>query len=153
MDELNETKCSRVREILTEILDDTADSTRNNLENNTQEVDGERVSIHLQSCARCQNWQAQTEEMVDMARLLPQFDVSERLTQSILAQVAVVESSKQQQLSWIVYAAAVALFLYVMLFVDAFESVWGIGSWIVGLGTMIGLKLLIAEPRKESQVV
>lgn len=153
MDELNETKCSRVREILTEILDDTADSTRNNLDNNTQEVDGERVSIHLQSCARCQNWQAQTEEMVDMARLLPQFDVSERLTQSILAQVAVVESSKQQQLSWIVYAAAVALFLYVMLFVDAFESVWGIGSWIVGLGTMMGLKLLIAEPRKESQVV
>jgi predicted anti-sigma-YlaC factor YlaD len=153
VDELNETKCSRVREILTEILDDTADSTRNNLDNNTQEVDGERVSIHLQSCARCQNWQAQTEEMVDMARLLPQFDVSERLTQSILAQVAVVESSKQQQLSWIVYAAAVALFLYVMLFVDAFESVWGIGSWIVGLGTMMGLKLLIAEPRKESQVV
>ncbi len=153
MDELNETKCSRVREILTEILDDTADSTRNNLENSTQEVDGERVSIHLQSCDRCQNWQAQTEEMVDMARLLPQFDVSERLTQSILAQVAVVESSKQQQLSWLVYAAAVALFLYVMLFVDAFESVWGIGSWIVGLGTMIGLKLLIAEPRKESQVV
>lgn len=153
MDELNETKCRRVREILTEILDDTADSTRNNLENCTQEVDGERVSMHLQSCDRCQNWQAQTEEMVDMARLLPQFDVSERLTQSILAQVAVVESSKQQQLSWIVYAAAVALFLYVMLFVDAFESVWGIGSWIVGLGTMIGLKLLIAEPRKESQVV
>jgi predicted anti-sigma-YlaC factor YlaD len=142
-----------VREILTEILDDNTDSFKNNLEKETREVDGERISIHMQNCTRCQSWQAQTEELTDMARLLPQFDVSERLTQSILSQVAVVENSRQQQLSWIVYAAAVILFLYVMLFVDAFESVWGIGSWIVGLGTMIGLKLLIAEPRKESQVV
>lgn len=88
-----------------------------------------------------------------MTRLLPQFDVSERLTQSILTQVAAVEKSRQQQLGWIVYATAVVLFVYVMLFVDAFESVWGIGSWMLGLATMIGLKLLVAEPEKEKQAV
>lgn len=142
-----------MREILTEILDDSSDSTKNNLAKNTQEVDGELVSKHLERCFPCQSWQIQTEELVDMTRSLPQFDVSERLTQSILSQVAVEEKSRQQQLGWIVYAAAVVLFLYVMLFVDAFESVWGVGSWVVGLATMIGLKLLIAEPKKESQVV
>lgn len=142
-----------MREILTEILDDSSDSTQNNLAKNTQEVDGELVSKHLERCAPCQSWQIQTEELVDMTRSLPQFDVSERLTQSILSQVAVAEKSRQQQLGWVVYAAAVVLFLYVMLFVDAFESVWGVGSWVVGLATMIGLKLLIAEPKKESQVV
>ena len=153
MDDVSKQKCKRVQEFLAEILDDTSDLERNNLAKSTHEVDGELVSEHLKLCASCQSWQLQTEELVDMTRLLPQFDVSERLTQSILTQVAAVEKSRQQQLGWIVYATAVVLFVYVMLFVDAFESVWGIGSWMLGLATMIGLKLLVAEPEKEKQAV
>jgi predicted anti-sigma-YlaC factor YlaD len=153
VDELNRTKCDKVRELLTEILDDTSDLSANSLAKSKLEVEGEPVAVHLEQCTPCQTWRAQTDEIVDMARMLPQFDVSESLTQSILMQVSSEDKARQQQLGWIVYAMAIGLFFYTMLFVDAFESVWGIGSWGVGLATMVGLKLLISEPKKERQVV
>lgn len=116
-------------------------------------IDGEPAQQHVENCSSCQIWKNQTMEMVSVARSLPQFDVSEALTQSILRQVEQEDSVKQQRLAWVVYAATASLFLFVMLFVDAYESVWGVGSWIVGLATMIGLKMLITEPKKERQVI
>lgn len=153
MNESNGIRCNRVRELIADILDDTTESTSNALTRSSIEVDGEPIKVHLENCISCQTWRSQTDQIIDMTRTLPQFNVSENLTQSILEQVSVVEKTQHQQLAWLVYAMAVCTFLYIMLFVDAFESFWGLGSWLLGLATMIGLNLLVAEPKKERQPV
>jgi len=145
VDDLNNKRCDRVRELLSE--------EPSNRELETLEVDGEPISLHIDGCSPCRTWKEQTDEIVDMARSIPQFDVSERLTQNILTMVATEDKAKQQQFRWVVYAVTIAMFLYILLFVDALESVWGVGSWVVGLATMLGLKLLVSEPKKERQVV
>lgn len=153
MNETNGIRCNRVRELLADILDDTTESTSSALSRSTIEVDGEPINVHLENCIACQIWKTQTDQIIDMTRTLPQFDVSENLTQSILTQVSAAEKTQHQQLAWLVYAMAICTFLYIMLFVDAFESFWGLGSWLLGLATMIGLNLLIREPKKERQPV
>lgn len=138
-------KCEQVQGLLAESFE--PDGSASDLV-----LDGEPIRIHVENCPDCSTWQKQAMDIVDMTRSLPQFDVSEGLTQSILRQVELEDGSKQQDLRWVVYAVAATMFLFLVLFVDAYESVWGIGSWIVGLVTMLGVKILIAEPKKERQV-
>lgn len=42
---------------------------------------------HAAGCAHCRQWQQESADIVDMAAALPQFDVSEHVTQNILAAV------------------------------------------------------------------
>lgn len=42
---------------------------------------------HVKVCKACRAWQYQTREIVDMVSMMPQFDVSEALTQRILSSV------------------------------------------------------------------
>jgi len=145
VDELRKENCQQVRELLSTALEAEGQSLAG------LNVEGEPVEKHMEMCAPCQKWKAHTEDIVDVARSMPQFDVAEHLTQNILSTVASEQQSKQRQLSWIVYAAAMISFLYVMVIIDGSESVWGMGSWLVGLLTMLGLKMLVSDPAKERQ--
>lgn len=153
MDESKHNKCDEVRELLMELVDsESMGIAPDKAATEIALVDGEKASQHVENCSSCQTWKSQTIDILNVARALPQFDVSESLTQSILRSVETENKTSQQRLAWVVYAAAVSLFLFLILFVDAYESVWGIGSWVVGLATMIVLKMLITEPQKERQV-
>lgn len=147
MDETKARKCIAVRELLSDCIEEESSSW------NALETDGERVADHMQKCMSCQDWHRQSTDMITMARSLPQFDVSERLTQNILSEVSAIERARPQQLKWLVYAVVLTVFVATVLIIDAAESVWGIGSWIVGLATMIGVKLLISDSKAERQVV
>ncbi|MDZ4833130.1 MAG: hypothetical protein SGJ27_04945 [Candidatus Melainabacteria bacterium] len=155
MDESKHNKCDQIREQLIELVDrESIGVTPGNSGMETLLVDGESAKEHVENCSACRIWKDQTLEMIDVAHSLPQFDVSESLTQSILRGVEQEDRVKQHRLAWVVYGSALSLFLYVLLFGDAYESVWGIGSWIVGLGTMIVLKMIVTEhPKKERQVI
>lgn len=120
---------------------------------NAMETDGESVADHMQACISCQDWHQQSTDMITMARSLPQFDVSERLTQNILSEVAAIDRARPQHLRWLVYSVVLTVFVATVLVIDAAESVWGIGSWIIGLATMIGIKLLISDSESERQTV
>lgn len=135
-------KCEQVRELL-ELSIESSDLL----------ADGDRGAAdeHLAECRPCSSWKEQSADIIDLARSLPTFDVSEKLTQSILTQIAVEETAKQKQLGWIVYAVAVVTFIWLLVVVDAYESIWGVGSWLVGLGTMLALKALVSESPKEHQ--
>ncbi len=150
MEESKHNKCDKVRQLLMELVDSESMGIAHDQSGTL--VDGEPAMQHVENCSSCQVWKSQTTDIVNVARVLPQFDVSESLTQSILRSVEKESKVSQHRLVWVVYAAAVSLFLFTMLFVDAYESVWGIGSWVVGLATMVVLKMLITEPKKERQV-
>ncbi len=136
-----ETGCDATREVLSRTMDGAVVESM------------ETAEAHLSTCKPCRDWQAQTQEIIEVGRLLPKFDVAERLTQNILQSVAEEEKSKQKQLSWVVYSVGVVLFLWLLVVADAYESVWGIGSWLVGLMTMIALKYLVCEGTKKERPV
>ncbi len=154
MDESKHSKCEQVRELLSELAESAPSNAAPDIAKaNSFLANGETAHDHVETCSSCRKWLIQTTDLVNMAQALPQFDVSEGLTQSIMRSVEQEDKAKQYRLSWLVYGAAISLFFYVTLFVDGYESVWGLGSWVVGLATMVVLKLLIAEPKREKQVI
>ncbi len=147
MDDINARKCTAIRGLLSDCIEEESSVW------NAMETDGESVADHMQACISCQDWHQQSTDMITMARSLPQFDVSERLTQNILSEVAAIDRARPQHLRWLVYSVVLTVFVATVLVIDAAESVWGIGSWIIGLATMIGIKLLISDSESERQTV
>jgi predicted anti-sigma-YlaC factor YlaD len=149
VNEMDDKKCQSVRELVSEALDGAA-ATGKNASLDGLVFEEESVAAHMESCSPCRSWHLKTEDIMELARSLPQFDVPEQLTQSILSEVCKEESARQQ-LSWVVYVVALAAFLFMIIFMDAYESIWGIGSWLVGFATMLALKLLVSEPVEGEQ--
>jgi|AGTN01.1.fsa_nt_gi hypothetical protein len=111
------------------------------------------VDAHLEACTKCSAWYRHTASIIETVKVMPQFDVSENLTQNILASVAKEEIASQRSWSWVVYATGIFAAMWVLLIVDGYETIWGVGSWILGLLTLVALKFLIADTGKKHQVV
>lgn len=110
------------------------------------------VDAHLEMCTACSAWYRHTASIIETAKVMPQFDVSESLTQNILSSIANEEIQGQRNWSWLMYGA-VFVAMWFLLIVDDAESIWGMGSWLFGFLTLAGLKFLVVDSGKKQQVV
>jgi hypothetical protein len=106
-------------------------------------ADDARLS-HLNDCASCRSWQEQNRSILNMAGELPQFDVSEQLTQRILQSTSVLPDRTNRQAIWIAVGAAVAT---AIVFVDASESIGGWWAWLICFASMAGFRYLFSQSK------
>lgn len=133
----DENSCEYYRELLDAGLDREARLT---------DQQSAMANEHREVCTACDSWYKQISNIVDAAMVMPQFDVAENLTQSILSEVQKEESARRNPLSLVLYSLAVLGGVYLFVLVDPYETLWGLASWIVGLLLMFGVKLLIEDP-------
>jgi len=108
-------------------------------------LDFDRLQIadpaHEAQCSSCRVWTAQTQSILDVAAAMPQFDVSEALTQRILESVEAEAKRPRVEFGLLLpaaFAAGVALFTMAPV-----ESVEGMLSWAIGLAGVVLLKAIV----------
>jgi len=79
---------------------------------------------------------------------MPQFDVPESLTQSILSSVAQEEGSRRGLLADFGWAVCGACVLLALLYLDSAESVDGLISWCVGGAGVVMIQVLLIISRQ-----
>ncbi len=104
---------------------------------------------HKLECRACENWLSQHIELAQMSAALPQFDVSEGLTQKILDSIEKQSTPGVETSIWPVGVAATLAFLVMVPF-DSVQSVlsWGAG----GLG-LLALQMLMKAANSKEQLV
>lgn len=102
-----------------------------------------KVDEHLLGCLSCQTWAQQTESLVNMAAALPQFDVSEALTQNIMSSIQAEASTRKSAVMPMVSAIATVVALAVLFYSFSFDNVYGLISWTIGLASMYLLQRLV----------
>lgn len=110
-------------------------------------AEGEEIAVnqHLAQCLQCRQWREQTEDLTSTAQAIPQFDVSEGLTQRIMATVQAEQKSQstvRQMVLMVVVAVAACLFLLL----EGDESATGALAWLVGLAGVGLLKPILDAP-------
>jgi hypothetical protein len=95
---------------------------------------------HKDHCAACRSWKAQTVDLMDLASGLPNFDVSEALTQRILTSVE-NEQRKVVSLEHLPAAPLCIVAAVTLILLLPVEGLQGALSWFVSL---MGLGLLQA---------
>jgi hypothetical protein len=108
-----------------------------------------RFDLHRQNCLSCSTWLSQHAEIAEMSRHLPQFDVSEGLTQKIMDSIE-KQSLPGVQLSLLPIGLASCLVFFVMVPFDSWQSLYGWGAGIMGL---VALQLLMKTANKQEQVI
>jgi predicted anti-sigma-YlaC factor YlaD len=113
----------------------------------------QKIEQHLTECAECLSWQRQTTELAAVASQLPQFDVSEALTQRILNDAAMQQSKKGSIIATVAGVLVALCALGVLQVVDQCESTTGLLSWLVGMVTMVAFAKFVSEPAAAATVV
>ncbi len=106
----------------------------------------------LNSCASCADWCRQTNDLLSAAAVLPQFDVSEALTQRILSAVQ-AERQSSVTAKEIVLTAAVLGLAVAFVALESFESISGLLAWFAGVAAVAVLKVLLSGPVPAAEVI
>ena len=106
-----------------------------------------RSSEHVETCISCSAFAKQHETIIETMASLPQFDVSEKLTQSILQSVYLSQPKKADLLLPIGAAAGVVFFALL-----PFDSIQGWLSWGVGLIGLCGLQVLLKSAERTESI-
>lgn len=94
---------------------------------------GAQFHKHMEGCGACKQWHAQNQEIVSMVGALPQFDVSEALTQNVLAAVA-AQPRKQAAPNLMTPVALVAVAAcFIVHPIDSLEGFLAGGIGMIGL--------------------
>lgn len=108
------------------------------------------VQMHLKACSSCSAWSHQMNEIATVASSLPQFDVSEALTQNILNAVEADSAhEKSGSMGWLMPALVFAA-VSILFVIETHESVGGIISWAAGLAVMYSISILVSS-RSEAE--
>lgn len=142
--ELEINKCISMKVLLERSMEE-GESSLNLIEHN-------ELNEHLIGCSDCKTWQAQTKDLISMARSMPQFDIPEALTQRILAAVDLEAKSSRLSLPATLMGLATAL-LTIVLVVYSGEGLAGVGSWAICLAAMALLKDFVSAPEMGEQAV
>ena len=108
---------------------------------------------HLANCICCRNWKEDIDYLTEMAESMPNFDVSESLTQKILSSVREDEKERRSLLQTPLAICLLSTFAWLLFYQDSLESAWGLGSWLLALVTIAGFKFLLVDgsPRENLQ--
>mgnify|MGYP000585238808 CR=1 FL=1 len=104
---------------------------------------------HINDCVACARWQEENQSIVMMVDAMPQFDVSEQLTQRILTSLP-RQSPSMISSTFLIPAAVVGA--AALGAVMPFESIEGLASSAVSLLALFMIHLLIKSARTEEMV-
>jgi hypothetical protein len=107
------------------------------------------LNNHRNICAKCEAWCNQHLELIQLAESLPQFDVSEGLTQRILGSVE-KQSTPGLESSLLPLGVVAAVAAFVLVPVDSLQGLYGWGAGILGLWC---LQLLMKSAATNEQLV
>jgi len=107
-----------------------------------------QMNAHHEQCASCQAWRAQTDKLIDMSAAIPQFDVSEALTQRILVSVDAEHRKPALESGYLIPLAVVAAAM--SLTVLPLDSIDGLFSWAIGLAGLFVLKAIVSASPAET---
>lgn len=105
--------------------------------------------LHKSNCKSCSGFCLQHEEIAGCAGGLPQFDVSEGLTQRILDSIE-RQSTPRVETSILPIGLAACVAFFVMVPFDSLQSLYGWGAGILGLFL---LQLLMRTANSQEQVI
>lgn len=94
----------------------------------------------------------QIQEIEAVAASLPQYDVSEGLTQNILRAVEAEPAYGKNRDSIMMASTIFAVILAGLFVIETQESVGGILSWMVGLAVMYSISLLVSSSHEAETV-
>lgn len=94
----------------------------------------------------------QLQSLESVAASLPQYDVSEALTQSIMRAVEAEPAYGKARNSIIAASTIFAVLLAALFVIETQESVGGILSWMVGLAVMYSISLLVSSSQEAETV-
>lgn len=114
-------------------------------------AEAQKLTAHRDQCHGCQAWQAQTDSLIDMSSAMPQFDVSEALTQRILASVDTQRRQSPVETGYLIPLAVVAAAM--SLTVLPLDSIDGLFSWGIGLGGLFVLKAFVSIVPASEQAI
>ena len=104
---------------------------------------------HSHNCCSCSSWLTQHEQIAEMSRHLPQFDVSEGLTRNILDSIE-KENTPGLDTSLLPLGIVAAVIVLVMVPVDSFQSIYAWGSGILGL---LALQFLMKTANTQEKII
>jgi len=107
------------------------------------------LNTHQNSCAACDSWCKQHADLIQLAETLPQFDVSEGLTQRILDSVG-KQATPGLETSLLPIGLVAAVAAFVLVPVDSLQGLYGWGAGILGLWA---LQLLMKSASTSEQLV
>ena len=136
MDRTQKEACNEIRELLDRRLD---------IDEILSDSEDLRADTHLREGNSWEMWTRKTQSIIETAKVMPQFDVSEQLTQSIMGSITAHETAKRYPLAGLLQVLGVLGGLWLVLMVDPYETVWGVMSWVIGLVLLAGIKFLMSD--------
>lgn len=116
-------------------------------------LDAESMKLHEThpaQCSSCLAWKAQTEQILELAAGLPQFDVPEALTQKILSQLE-AEKRNVVSLDSLPSLPLGVMGMFLLLLVLPFENLQGLLSWSIGFAGLGLFNLLVSSASASEQ--
>jgi hypothetical protein len=104
---------------------------------------------HSAQCASCSAWQKQNDAVISLASAMPQFDVSEGLTQKILSAVE-KENTPGMEVSLLPISIAAGLAFLVFVPFDSAQSLF---SWGIGLLSLFVFYMLMKLASSKEQMI
>jgi hypothetical protein len=110
--------------------------------------DQSRLDLHAGNCGSCSRLLKHHTEIVELAKHMPQFDVSEGLTQKILDSIE-KQNTPGVQTSLLPLGLVASVVFLVFVPFDTWQSLYGWGAGILGL---IILQLLMKTANTQEQI-
>lgn len=111
-----------------------------------------QAHMHLKQCASCSTWSQQVNEIAAVALNMPQYDVSEAMTQRIVSAID-AEPTYGRALGGVSAVQIVfGLAMFAFMLFEAAEDINGVISWSIGLAIVYGISLLVSSNREVETV-
>ena len=107
---------------------------------------------HKRGCQVCSAWTAQSVQIMDLAADMPQFDVSEALTQRILNAVELERAVSPHRVPLYICPSAILL-AGLLLTAVPYETMDGLLSWVCGIGALGVVQFLVSTKSGEQATI
>jgi hypothetical protein len=114
-----------------------------------------QVNEHTKQCAGCANFQSQNAQIADLTASMPQFDISEALTQKVMTLVMdeVKEQDKVKEIGMQELVAAVmALTIVALVSLISHENLSGFYSWVLSFAGLLAFSTAMGKTALARQV-
>lgn len=143
-------KCLEIQSAIDELLDiklTESLSEEKSLAARTAELTA-LVNEHTKECADCKSFQSQNNQIAALTASMPQFDISEALTQKVMA-VVIAEAKEQDIIKEIgmqeLMSAVIALTIVVLISLASHENLSGFYSWVLSFAGLLTFSTVMSK--------
>jgi predicted anti-sigma-YlaC factor YlaD len=123
------------------------------VEMNCMEAREKHAEAHIKTCGSCSLWSQQVGDIVSMTSSMPQFDVSEALTQNIMKAVESEPAHQPSVLSGAnLFQVLFGLAVVAVMLVESAEDFNGLVAWAIGIGVLYSINLLV-KSNQEAEIL